>query len=117
MDGTGLGRFFSEDRRTTLDDVIQAKPDPEPYLRAAGTIEVPAGECVALEDSASGVASAVAAGFGLVIGVLSTSPEETLSAAGAHLTFHSTVAAVEFVLAEGGSKRAAELAGAAKARM
>ena len=108
MDGTGLAEFFPEDRRTTLDDVKVAKPDPEAYLRAAGTIGVPAMECVALEDSAPGVGSAVAAGYGLVIGVLSTS-------AGAHVTFPSTVAAVEFLLAEGGGKSASELASSAGA--
>jgi HAD superfamily hydrolase (TIGR01509 family) len=39
-----------------------SKPDPEPYLTAAGLLGVPVGECVAIEDSPSGVASAVASG-------------------------------------------------------
>ena len=107
--GTGLEIFFSKDRRTVLDDVEQAKPDPEPYRRAAGTIDLPTSACVALEDSASGVQSAVAAGYGLVIGVLTTTPEEDLRAAGAHMTFASTIAALDFLLCGGSNKTAGEL--------
>lgn len=44
------------------DEVRSPKPDPEPYLTAAGLLGVPIRECVAIEDSPSGVASAVAAG-------------------------------------------------------
>jgi HAD superfamily hydrolase (TIGR01509 family) len=44
------------------DDVLRGKPHPEPYLRAARLLGVPAGGCVALEDSPTGVASAEAAG-------------------------------------------------------
>jgi beta-phosphoglucomutase-like phosphatase (HAD superfamily) len=44
------------------EDVTATKPHPEPYLRAAMLIGVPPGDCVALEDSPNGVASAHAAG-------------------------------------------------------
>lgn len=44
------------------DDVQNAKPHPEPYLSAAAQLGVPIAECIALEDSEPGVASAVAAG-------------------------------------------------------
>ncbi|MFC7530778.1 HAD family hydrolase [Actinoplanes sp. GCM10030250] len=44
------------------DEVTRPKPDPEPYLLAASLLGVPVGRCVAIEDSASGMASAVAAG-------------------------------------------------------
>jgi HAD superfamily hydrolase (TIGR01509 family) len=44
------------------DDVANAKPHPEPYLRAAELLGVGIADCVALEDSEPGVASAVAAG-------------------------------------------------------
>lgn len=115
--GTGLDKFFGEDRRTCLDDVAMAKPDPEPYRRAASTIQLPTAECVALEDSASGVQSAVAAGYGLVIGVLTTSAEETLRAAGAHLTLLSTNAAVELLLSSGVGKSAAQLKSTAVAKL
>lgn len=48
------------------DDVTHAKPDPEPYLTAARLLGVPVEQCVAFEDSRSGVASAVASGAHVV---------------------------------------------------
>lgn len=44
------------------DEVGAAKPHPEPYLTAARLLGVPIGRCVAIEDSPSGVRSALAAG-------------------------------------------------------
>jgi HAD superfamily hydrolase (TIGR01509 family) len=44
------------------EDVRRSKPDPEPYLRAAALLGEAAGECVVLEDSPRGIASAQAAG-------------------------------------------------------
>jgi len=44
------------------DEVTHGKPHPEPYLTAAARLGVEPGECVAIEDSPTGVASAVAAG-------------------------------------------------------
>lgn len=46
----------------TGDMVERGKPDPEPYRRAAHELAVSPQECVAIEDSATGVRSAVAAG-------------------------------------------------------
>lgn len=50
------------------DDVENPKPHPEPYLRAARLLGVEITDCVAIEDSVPGLASAVAAGA-VVIGV------------------------------------------------
>jgi HAD superfamily hydrolase (TIGR01509 family) len=50
------------------DEVTHSKPHPEPYLMGAAALGVAASDCVALEDSAPGVASASAAGA-VVIGV------------------------------------------------
>jgi HAD superfamily hydrolase (TIGR01509 family) len=44
------------------DEVRMPKPDPEPYRTAAELLGVPIGACVAIEDSPTGMASAVAAG-------------------------------------------------------
>lgn len=46
----------------TGDEVHRGKPDPAPYLAAAAALGVPARECVAIEDSPTGVAAALAAG-------------------------------------------------------
>lgn len=44
------------------DEVERPKPYPDAYLRAAELLEVPIVDCVAVEDSEPGVASAVASG-------------------------------------------------------
>ncbi|MGN6744191.1 MAG: HAD family hydrolase [Amnibacterium sp.] len=43
-------------------DVAFQKPHPDPYLRAAGHLDIEIGAAVAIEDSAPGLASAVASG-------------------------------------------------------
>jgi HAD superfamily hydrolase (TIGR01509 family) len=55
------------------DDVTHSKPHPEPYLHAAGLLGVDILECVAIEDSTTGLASAVASGA-VPIGVPLHSP-------------------------------------------
>jgi HAD superfamily hydrolase (TIGR01509 family) len=44
------------------DEVARGKPDPEPYLAAARALGVEPGDCIAIEDSPTGVAAAMAAG-------------------------------------------------------
>ncbi|MEO6414237.1 MAG: HAD family hydrolase [Pedococcus sp.] len=46
----------------TGDEVEHGKPHPEPYLAAARALGVEVGDCVAIEDSPTGVRSAVSAG-------------------------------------------------------
>lgn len=50
------------------DDVTRGKPDPEPYLAGAALLGLDPGDCVALEDSRPGLASAEAAGT-ITIGI------------------------------------------------
>jgi sugar-phosphatase len=52
----------------TADDVARGKPDPAGYRAAATAVGVPPGDCVVIEDAASGIAAARAAGMP-VIGV------------------------------------------------
>ncbi|MCW2859745.1 MAG: HAD-superfamily hydrolase, subfamily variant 3 [Actinoallomurus sp.] len=61
----GIGR----DRLTTTvagDEVAHTKPHPEPYLTAARLLDADPRQCVALEDSPNGTASATAAGCHVV---------------------------------------------------
>jgi len=44
------------------DDVLQGKPHPQPYLKAASLLGVDPTDCVAFEDSITGLLSAEAAG-------------------------------------------------------
>ena len=46
----------------TGDEVQRGKPHPEPYIAAADALGVRAKDCVAIEDSPTGIRSAVAAG-------------------------------------------------------
>ncbi|WP_203716339.1 HAD family hydrolase [Asanoa siamensis] len=48
------------------DEVTAGKPDPEPYLMAARLLDVPIERCVAIEDSPTGVTSALAAGAAVI---------------------------------------------------
>jgi beta-phosphoglucomutase len=64
----------------SVDDVTRTKPDPEPYLTAAAQLGLAPRVCVAIEDSASGLASARSAGL-RTIAVTTSSPASTLAAA------------------------------------
>ncbi len=48
------------------EDTVRGKPLPDPYLRAAAGLGVDPAGCVAVEDSPTGVAAALAAGCGVV---------------------------------------------------
>ena len=54
--------FPAFDTVVSGDMVAQSKPHPEAYLQAAGALGVAPEECIAIEDSAPGIASAVASG-------------------------------------------------------
>jgi HAD superfamily hydrolase (TIGR01509 family) len=49
------------------DEVAVHKPDPEPYLTAMRMLGVPVEHCLAVEDSPSGTAAAVAAGVPVLV--------------------------------------------------
>ena len=50
-----------------LDDVRHGKPDPEPYRRVVERLHLEPNEVLAVEDSATGIASAVAAGLSVAL--------------------------------------------------
>jgi beta-phosphoglucomutase len=56
----------------TADDVDRTKPDPAPYLLTAARLRVSPCQCVAIEDSPSGIAAAVGAGYTQVYAVCHT---------------------------------------------
>jgi HAD superfamily hydrolase (TIGR01509 family) len=49
------------------DEVVRAKPAPDPYLRAAGLLGFTSSQCLAIEDSITGTAAAEAAGCPVVV--------------------------------------------------
>ena len=60
----GIARHF--DAVISVDDVERGKPDPDIYLLAARRLGVPPAECLAFEDSLTGVRAAHAAGMRVV---------------------------------------------------
>lgn len=66
LEATGLIDYF--EGIVTADDVSAHKPDPEPFLHCLRTYGLAPEACVVVEDAASGVASAQAAGLD-VLGV------------------------------------------------
>lgn len=77
IDHTGLPR---PNVLVTADDVLEGKPHPEPYLRAAETLDVTPNDCVVVEDTPAGVESARSAGM-RVVAVGSTHERGALQAA------------------------------------
>jgi HAD superfamily hydrolase (TIGR01509 family) len=62
LEVTGLIRFF-EPRLFSASAVRLGKPAPDLFMLAAARSQVAASECIVVEDSAPGVAAAVAAGM------------------------------------------------------
>lgn len=69
-------------RLLTSDDVTHGKPDPEPYLKGAALLGLPATECVVFEDAPAGIRAGKAAGA-LVVALRTTSRDVELQEAGA----------------------------------
>jgi len=59
----GLGLDGAFDATVSASEVERAKPAPDLYLLAARRLGVPPAECLAVEDTATGIASAKAAGM------------------------------------------------------
>jgi mannitol-1-/sugar-/sorbitol-6-phosphatase len=66
----------------TASDISRGKPDPEPYLKGAASLGLPAQDCVVIEDAPFGTKSGKASGA-RVLGVRTTVDDATLLAAGA----------------------------------
>lgn len=64
----------------TASDIQNGKPHPEPYLKGAAALHVPAKECVVVEDAPSGIRAGHAAGA-RVISVPTTYSREEISEA------------------------------------
>ena len=65
LTNTGVIDYFKT--RTTGDQVVHSKPDPEIYLIACRSLGLEPAECVAVEDSPNGIRSAYAAGMPVIM--------------------------------------------------
>ncbi len=75
--GLRLPKFF-----VTSSDIVNGKPHPEPYLKAAGKLQADPRQCIVVEDVPSGIRSGKVAGA-RVIAFPTTVQAEELHAAGA----------------------------------
>jgi len=76
-------------------DDLPSKPAPEVFVEAARMLGVDPARSAAVEDAISGVQSAVAGGFGLVVGVDRGVGPEALREAGAHVVVDDLSAFVD----------------------
>lgn len=87
-----LDPVLSPEQRTlfdvvvTSDDVKRGKPAPDPYLRAASTLNLSPAECLVIENAPMGIRAAKEAGMP-VVAIESTLPAADL--AEANLIFHN----------------------------
>ena len=61
-----LGLLEGLDALVSGDDVVNGKPDPEPFLKAAELVGAAPAECLVLEDHPAGIAAARAAGMAVM---------------------------------------------------
>jgi HAD superfamily hydrolase (TIGR01509 family) len=83
---TGLDRLIPRDAVFSAYSVPRGKPHPDLFLHAARLMDAEPAACVVVEDTASGVRAAVAAGM-RVLGYAKDSDEAALRGAGAQLFY------------------------------
>ena len=93
LKGAGLFHFFKD--VITADDVLNHKPHPDCYLKAVQSLGFMPSDCIGIEDSASGIKAAKAAGL-FVIGVSTSLPAHYLTEA--DLVLENTEGAINWIL-------------------
>jgi sugar-phosphatase len=76
----------------SADDVVNGKPNPEPYLKGAALLKIELAECLVIEDAPAGIDAAHAAGM-KVVALMTTYPEAALQEADAIVTALADVSA------------------------
>ena len=93
LKGAQLFDFFQS--VVTADDVLNHKPNPDCYLKAAESLGFAPSQCVGIEDSVSGIKAAKAAGL-FIIGVSTSLPAHYLT--DADLVLENTEEAIQWIL-------------------
>lgn len=73
-----LENWFEIEKIVFDDGIRPCKPSPDIYLEAAKRLKLPPEKCIVVEDSYSGIESAVSANIGCVIGLGPKSKHDTL---------------------------------------
>lgn len=91
------GLWQSVDAATCGDEVAVGKPDPEIYRTTAEKLDVPAEECLAVEDSPTGFRSAFSAGCitALVPDLVAPTPDVVHSAVGVYSSLNELKSSLE----------------------
>lgn len=93
LQGAGLYDFFQY--VITADDVLNHKPHPDCYLKAAHSLGFSPVDCIGIEDSVSGIKAAKTAGM-FVIGIATSLPAHYLTEA--DLVLPNTEGAIQWIL-------------------
>lgn len=72
----------------TSDDIVNGKPDPEPYLLACEKLGIAPEECIVFEDASAGIKAGLAAGCP-VVGIAASQPVEEPGAISVIQTYES----------------------------
>lgn len=88
--------FLPGDRVTAL-DVVNGKPDPEPYLKGLAIAGVPAEEAIVIENAPLGVRAGKAAGIFTVAVTTGPIPREAFEQEGADIIFSSMPAFADYL--------------------
>jgi sugar-phosphatase len=78
----GVAGLPKPKQMVTSTDVQHGKPDPEPYVKGAQILGVPAADCLVIEDAPAGVRAGKAAGA-RVLALRTTASDAELQQAGA----------------------------------
>lgn len=70
------------ERLITATDIVNGKPNPEPYQKGAALLGLPAADCIVIEDAPAGIRAGKGAGA-RVIALQTTERDSLLQAAGA----------------------------------
>ncbi|MEO8581746.1 MAG: HAD family phosphatase [Patescibacteria group bacterium] len=95
LDGLNVREFFKQ--IVTAEEISKGKPDPEIYLLAAKRISIDPKDCVAFEDSLSGIKSAQAAGM-KVVGITTTHTVKELDIANKIIKSFKNITVEELVV-------------------
>lgn len=78
LEELGLAKWFTMDRIVYDEGKLPSKPDPAFYLEAMKRLNMPAEDCIIVEDSYHGIQAAINSGAGRVIALDRTAPREWL---------------------------------------
>lgn len=94
LENTGIRCYFNKIIDASM--ILEGKPSPEIYLKAAEVLELPVSNCIVFEDSFHGIESAGKAGM-KVIGVATTHPKEKLKGTIKNISDFNEMNALEII--------------------